>query len=145
MLSIAELWKDYSTCLRRHVGAVVFHPKTWAVVSVGYNDTPIGWPDCGDGGCEPCKGSESVSTRLDCNCVHAEANAIYLAARRGQSVEGCWIATTYKTCGSCMKMYRQAGIVYVIESSGREYTVPHDTDKVMLSVSGEYADRRKEI
>ena len=124
MLAIAELWATYSTCKRRQVGAVVFSPETWAVVSVGYNDTPIAWQDCGDGGCEPCKGSESVSQRLDCNCVHAEANAIFLAARRGQAVGGCWVATTYKTCGACLKMYRQAGIVRVIESSGREYDVP---------------------
>lgn len=89
---------------------MIYHPETKAVISIGYNDTPFGEDDCSDGGCVPCQSDEPVRLKTDCNCVHAEMNAILLAARRGIKVEGCWIAVTYLACPSCLKHMKQAGI-----------------------------------
>jgi len=107
---MASYWSTYSTCKRKKVGAVIFDPKTKAVVSIGYNDTPIGHKDCGAGGCAPCRGSIGTSLMLDCFCVHAETNALLLAARRGTKTDGCEIATSHPICASCRKHLIQAGI-----------------------------------
>src|SRR3990167_7469388 len=111
MLRLAREWSQYSTCVRAQVGAVLFDPTSKAVISIGYNDTPIAFPDCGEGGCPTCKEGESVSLNTDCLCVHAEANAIALAARRGTRTEGAHMATTRKPCNACRKLMTQAGVV----------------------------------
>lgn len=118
MLILADHWSQYSTCVRRQVGAVIFHPETKAVISIGYNDTPIGATDCGDNGCPRCNSvnKEAAKNYLDCNCVHAEANALMLAARWGVKTEGCHMATTFTVCPSCLKHTAQAGIAQIIEA-----------------------------
>lgn len=127
MLNVAELWSSYSTCKRRKVGAVIYHVKTKAVISIGYNDTPMGAIDCGNGGCPVCEGSISTSLYLDCKCVHAETNAILLAANRGVAVGGCsiavWTHDNIGPCSSCRKHLIQAGILYTITPARpNEYT-----------------------
>ncbi len=119
-IRLAREWSQYSTCLRAQVGAVLFDPKSKAVLSIGYNDTPIDFPDCGDGGCKPCQGGESVSRNLECMCVHAESNCLAFAARRGTSTEGAHIATAgHKLCNGCRKLLIQAGVVKVL---GEDFT-----------------------
>lgn len=120
MVALAEHWAQYSTCLKRQVGAVIFNPETKAIMSMGYNDTPIGQQDCGDGGCVRCKGVEAAREYLDCLCVHAEMNGLAFAARYGHETEGCWLATTFTVCPSCRKNLYQAGIVHIVEPE-REY------------------------
>ena len=114
MIMLAEFWAQFSTCLRRQVGAVLFRYDTYAIVGVGYNDTPIGDEDCGEGGCDLCQGVEPVKNLTECSCVHAEMNAILLAARWGTAVQGCNIATTYELCTTCRKHLRQAGINAIV-------------------------------
>ncbi len=114
MLDMAKQWSSYSTCLRKHVGAVIFDPESKGIISVGYNDTPINWINCSDGGCYECQGSLSTSLYIQCRCLHAESNAVFLAARRGIAVEDCWIAVTFQPCTSCIKMFVQVGIKAVV-------------------------------
>lgn len=114
MLRLAEQWGEYSTCLHRQVGAVLYHPDTKAVVGIGYNDTPIGRTDCGDGGCVRCADPETARLSLDCECVHAEMQPVLLAARRGIATEGCYLAVTYPPCKACIKNLVQAGIAAVV-------------------------------
>jgi len=38
MLGNAEYWAQFSTCVRRKVGAVIYNPDNWAVLSSGYNE-----------------------------------------------------------------------------------------------------------
>ena len=120
MLALAELWSDWSTCPRRRVGAVIFDPTNYAVISVGYNDTPTGAKDCGDGGCVACD-QGSVSGRTDCLCVHAEMNAILLARTdiRGMhlavwNVKDGKPVTKNSLCIGCLKHRQQAGITAVL-------------------------------
>ncbi len=74
MLRLARSWAQYSTCVRSQVGAVLFDPDSKAVISIGYNDTPIDYTDCGEGGCNACTGKESARNLDSCMCVHAETN-----------------------------------------------------------------------
>lgn len=118
MRLLADHWKQWSTCVRRKVGAVIYDPDSMFILAVGYNDTPRGELNCGDGGCKACtEGSSSL--RLDCQCVHAEMNALMSAARHGMRLEGAKIVTdgsyeggSYGICDSCKKHLRQAGVTW---------------------------------
>ena len=115
MLDLAEFWSQHSSCLRRQVGAVLYDPKTKAIISVSYNDTAMNATNCGDGGCDLCQEPEDVKvkTALDCHCIHAEMNALLLAGRHGRKTEGAVIAVTHIPCASCHKHLTQAGVTHV--------------------------------
>ncbi len=131
MLMLAALWSQFSTCVRRKVGAVVYDPKTFAILGIGYNDTPIGETDCGDGGCPACA-EGSVRNSTACQCVHGEMNAILLSRA---DVRGAHLAVwnvkdgqviVEPPCVSCHKNRIQAGIDMVVIGDGDhfEYVAP---------------------
>lgn len=117
-------WDDYfmgiarhaarrSNCIRRRVGAIIV--KGRAIVSTGYNGTPMGVTNCYDGGCPRCAANTPPGEGYDtCLCVHAEQNAIVLAARHGTSVEGGVLYSTLRPCFGCVKEVIQAGIKEVV-------------------------------
>jgi dCMP deaminase len=112
-MSMAGLAATRSTCLRRRVGAVIV--KERMLLSTGYNDTPRGLPNCGDGGCERCAGDAPSGTGHDtCLCLHAEQNAIIQAAYHGISINGGSIYVTHQPCLTCAKMILNAGITRVV-------------------------------
>jgi dCMP deaminase len=112
-MNMAELAATRSTCLRRHVGAVIV--KERMVLSTGYNDTPRGLPNCGDGGCERCASDAPSGTGHDtCLCLHAEQNSIIQAAYHGVSINGGAIYVTHQPCLTCAKMILNAGITRVV-------------------------------
>jgi dCMP deaminase len=112
-MSMAGLAATRSTCLRRHVGAVIV--KERMVLSTGYNDTPRGLPNCGDGGCERCASDAPSGTGHDtCLCLHAEQNSIIQAAYHGVSINGGAIYVTHQPCLTCAKMILNAGITRVV-------------------------------
>ncbi len=103
-------------CLGRRVGAVIVREDR--VLSTGYNGTPIGMPNCSEGGCHRCgqrdTGPYPVGGAYDlCVCVHAEQNAILAAARFGQSTLGATLTTTLRPCFGCCKEALQAGVTAV--------------------------------
>src|SRR5438445_12747388 len=78
-MSLARLAATRSTCLRRQVGAVIV--KDRMLLSTGYNDTPRGLPNCGDGGCERCRSDTPAGSGPEtCLCLHAEQTANIQAA-----------------------------------------------------------------
>jgi dCMP deaminase len=110
---MAQLVASRSTCLRRHVGAVIV--KDRMVLSTGYNDTPRGVPNCGDGGCARCASDAPTAVGLDtCLCIHAEMNCVIQAAYHGVSINGATIYVTHQPCLTCAKMLVNAGIRRVI-------------------------------
>ncbi|HLY21808.1 MAG TPA: cytidine/deoxycytidylate deaminase family protein [bacterium] len=112
-MSLAHLAATRSTCLRRHVGAVIV--KDRMVLSTGYNDTPRGVPNCGEGGCARCASEAASGTALDtCLCLHAEQNAIVQAAYHGVSIAGGTIYCTHQPCLTCAKMIVNAGLVRIV-------------------------------
>jgi dCMP deaminase len=103
-------------CLGRRVGAVVVRDDR--VISTGYNGTPIGMPNCSEGGCHRCANRDTTAYPAGrgydlCICVHAEQNAILAAARFGQSTLGATLHTTMRPCFGCLKEALQAGIIAV--------------------------------
>jgi dCMP deaminase len=128
---MASLAATRSTCLRRHVGAVIV--KERMVLSTGYNDTPRGVPNCGDGGCARCAGDAPSGVGLDtCLCLHAEQNSIIQAAYHGVSIAGASIYVTHQPCLTCAKMILNAGIRRVVFTG--DY--PDPTAREMLGAAG---------
>ena len=74
---------------------------------------------------------------------HAERNAIYMAARRGVSTEGCTMIVELTPCVECVRAIIQAGVVEVIinhdrsaEYHGDRYSGEHSTALAMLAEAG---------
>jgi dCMP deaminase len=85
------------------------------IISTGYNGTPMGVKNCFEGGCPRCISDVEPGQGYDtCICVHAEANAILLAARHGNATEGGVLYTTIRPCFSCLKEAVQAGIQEIV-------------------------------
>ena len=112
-MNLAHLAATRSTCVRRQVGAVIV--KDRMVLSTGYNDTPRGMPNCGDGGCERCRSGAAPGAALDtCLCLHAEQNAIIQAAYHGVRIPGAVIYCTHQPCLTCAKMIINAGLGRIV-------------------------------
>ncbi len=100
-------------CRRRAVGALLVNK--WNILSVGYNSVPIGSTSCIDGGCPRCLSNATRHKGYDrCICIHAEQNAILLAARQGTITDGLTMYTTLRPCLDCLKMIVQAGIREIV-------------------------------
>ncbi len=102
-----------STCMRRHVGAVIVKDKR--ILATGYNGAPSGFPHCGETGCLREQRQIPSGERQEiCRGLHAEQNAIIQAALHGVSVAGSDIYTTHQPCITCAKMIINAGIRRVL-------------------------------
>jgi dCMP deaminase len=117
-MQMAELAATRSTCLRRHVGAVIVQDRH--VVATGYNGVPRGIIHCGErGGCLREKLNVPSGERHElCMGLHAEQNAIIQAATLGQSVEGATIYVTHQPCVICAKMIINAGVRRIVVKEG---------------------------
>ena len=117
-MEMAKLTARRSTCLRRHVGAVIVKDKH--IIATGYNGAPRGLAHCEErGGCMRQKlGIPSGQRHELCRALHAEQNAIIQAATLGQSVEGATIYITHQPCVICAKMIINAGIKKIIVAEG---------------------------
>src|SRR5882672_8305720 len=100
-MGIAQQAATRSTCMRKHVGAVIVRDRT--VLSTGYNGSLRGLPHCEYAGCVMQDG-HCVTT------VHAEANAILQAAKNGIAIDGGELYTTASPCWNCFKLIANAGI-----------------------------------
>lgn len=107
--TIARQVATRSTCLRRHVGAVVV--KERRILTTGYSGAPSGLPHCDVVGCLRDElGVPSGERQEICRGVHAEQNAIIQAALHGVSIVGADIYVTHQPCITCAKMIINAGI-----------------------------------
>jgi len=98
-----------STCLRRHVGAILVKEKR--ILATGYNGAPAGLKHCIEVGCLREEASIPSGTRHElCRALHAEQNAIVQAAYHGTSIAGSTLYCTNKPCVICSKMLINAGI-----------------------------------
>lgn len=118
-MAVAYAIAKRSTCSRRNNGAVVATYEG-VVLSTGYNGSLSGMPHC-DHECNCPKsidGWEDVphsklchSSETSCPVsVHAEANAIYFAARHGVAVANSLIYCTTEPCIKCAEAIVQSGI-----------------------------------
>ncbi|MEG1929624.1 MAG: cytidine/deoxycytidylate deaminase family protein [Anaerovorax sp.] len=117
-MEIALLTAKRSTCMRRHVGAVIV--KENRIMSTGYNGAPMGIKHCEErGGCLREQLNIPSGERHElCMALHAEQNAIIQAAHLGQSVAGGTIYVTHQPCVICAKMIINAGIKRIVVKEG---------------------------
>ena len=108
----------YTSCMRRHVGAVIV--KDRHAIATGYNGAPSGIMHCEErGGCIRQQLNVPSGQRHElCMALHAEQNAIIQAAVMGNSVEGGTIYITHQPCAICAKMILNAGIKRIVIKEG---------------------------
>ncbi len=122
-MNVAHEVAKRSTCERAQVGAVIVKDKR--ILTTGYNGSPRGLPHCTEVGCLMDNG-HCVRT------LHAEQNAIIVAALHGVITEGATIYITHQPCFLCAKMIINAGIVQIVYD--QEY--PDDRSSEFLEQAG---------
>lgn len=139
-MQMAELTAKRSTCLRRHVGAVIVKDKH--IVATGYNGAPRGLSHCDElGGCLREKLNVPSGEKHElCRALHAEQNAIIQAATLGQSIEGASIYITHQPCVICAKMIINAGIDKIVVKEG----YPDELSMELLEEAGKRVIMPKE-
>jgi len=117
-MALAKLAASRSTCLSRPAGCVIVCDKQ--VVSTGYNGSMPGVPHCSDEGeCYRRKIRIKGVEKYDfCRSIHAEANAVALAAKLGVSLNGGIAYMTLFPCYSCIKLLVRTGIREVVYELG---------------------------
>ncbi|KXX79315.1 Deoxycytidylate deaminase [Madurella mycetomatis] len=125
-MALASLAAQRSNCMKRRVGCVVVRDKR--VVSTGYNGTPRGMLNCGEGGCGRCNAAQGSGHGLaTCLCIHAEENAL-LEAGRERVREGAVLYCDTCPCLTCSIKIVQVGISEVVYSQG--YSMDGETAAV---------------
>jgi dCMP deaminase len=116
-MQIAFLVSQRSTCMRRHVGAVIVKNKR--MLATGYNGAPSGLKHCLDIGCLRQKLNIPSGQRHElCRGLHAEQNAIIQASLYGISVKESVIYITNQPCVICAKMLINAGVSEIVIAEG---------------------------
>jgi dCMP deaminase len=98
--------KEMSKCISRKVGAIIV--KDNRIISTGYNGTLSGATNCCDYWEDKDPANHHRWSLM--NEIHAEQNAIAIAAKNGISLEGteCW--SSLQPCNSCLLLLVQCGI-----------------------------------
>lgn len=112
-MKIAHEVATRGTCDRKRVGCVLTIDHH--IVSTGYNGSIPGHPHCDD------VGHDLVETLDDRgvprpNCVrtiHAEANAIVQAAKRGSRLEGATAYINTFPCWPCFRLLAGVGVRHI--------------------------------
>ena len=116
-MTIAKEVATRSTCLRRHVGAILV--KDRRILATGYNGAPKNLAHCAVTGCVREKENIPSGERHEiCRALHAEQNALLQAATYGVKIEGATLYCTTQPCVMCAKMLINVGVekIYVLES-----------------------------
>lgn len=108
-MEVVETIAKRSTCLRRHVGAVITYDHR--ILSHGYNGVPSGHEHCCD--TRQCL-KDLAGTEEYKVCIHAEQNAICQCAKRGLALEGATVYVNADVCITCAKLMVSSGIARVV-------------------------------
>jgi len=112
-LAMAMIAGARSTCIRRHVGAVIVAGNR--ILATGYNGSPSGTSHCTDIGClRQQLGVPSGERHEICRGSHAEMNAVAQAASSGTPIQGCEIFVTHEPCSICARLLINAGCRRVV-------------------------------
>lgn len=116
-MAITNLVANRSTCLRRHVGAILVKDKR--ILASGYNGAPSGLKHCEETGCLRDDTDVPSGERHElCRGLHAEQNLIIQAAYHGISINRSILYCTNKPCVICTKMIINAGIKKIYYGEG---------------------------
>jgi len=116
-MDITHLVAKRSTCLRRHVGAILVKDKK--ILATGYNGAPSRLNHCLDIGCLRQQLNIPSGERHElCRGLHAEQNAIIQAAYHGVAIRGAILYCTNHPCIICSKMIINSGIERIVYEEG---------------------------
>ncbi|TEB38877.1 hypothetical protein FA13DRAFT_1724823 [Coprinellus micaceus] len=111
-MTLAALASKRSNCMKRRVGAVLVRDNR--VLATGYNGTPRGLVNCNEGGCTHCNGAfPSISSPIECVCLHAEENALLEAGRERIGHNAVLYCNTCP-CLKCTVKIIQTGVKTVV-------------------------------
>lgn len=120
-MRMALVVSSRATCDRKHVGCVITRDNR--IVSTGYNGSMSGIEHCDE------IGHDMEDTHCQ-RTIHAEANAIAEAAKRGVATNRSTAYVTAMPCWLCFKLLVQSGIrrivyleQYRIEDTGAQRVV----------------------
>ncbi len=108
---LAELRRE-SKCVSRQVAALIV--KDGRIISTGYNGTLKGAPNCCDVHDGDSFDREEHHKWSLMNEIHAEQNAIAVAAKSGISLDGCTCYCSLQPCNTCLLLLIQAGIREIV-------------------------------
>lgn len=119
-MGVAELFCQRSTCVRGQVGCVAV--RDGRIICVGYNGAPAGFDHCTDVGCGGgvMKGSSETGRWMEefpngcTRAVHAEANMVFHAAKKGIPLEDSTVYCTHGPCVNCAYAVINAGIYRLV-------------------------------
>jgi dCMP deaminase len=123
-MKIAKIVAERSTCNRAKIGTIIVKERN--IISTGYNGAPSGLPHCTEVGCLIYT-SKNPDDEEEQNCfrtIHAEINAIALAAKNGICIEGSDIYITASPCYHCLKVLINVGIKNIY------YDKPYKIEKI---------------
>jgi len=117
-MALAKLAASRSTCLSRPTGCVIVRDKQ--VLSTGYNGSMPKAPHCIDEGeCYRRSIKAPDDGKYDfCRSIHAEANAVALAAKEGVELEDSTAYLTLFPCYTCTKLLVRAGVKEIVYEMG---------------------------
>lgn len=107
-MKTAFLFADESKCVSHHVGAVIV--KDRRIISIGYNGTPPGLPNCNEVFNGDSFEREKHHFWSKDNEIHAEMNALAFAAKTNIETEGADMYVTVSPCNDCLKNISMTGI-----------------------------------
>jgi dCMP deaminase len=130
-MEIAKVVSKRSTCIKRHVGAVLV--KDSHILSTGYNGAPSGFKHCSSETCVRQNLKSGEKPEL-CRGVHAEINCIIQAAIHGTSILGnTTLYSTHFPCMNCLKLIINAGIKKLVYKEG--YNMENKVKEEMVNES----------
>jgi len=103
-LELARATARRATCDRKNIGVVLVQDRM--ILAGGYNGSLRGMLHCDEEG-------HLMEDGYCQRTVHAEANAVAQAARKGISLDGVMAYVTAFPCWTCFKLLVQAGVVRV--------------------------------
>lgn len=114
-INIANEISKFSKCQSKKVGCIIVKDKR--IISSGCNGTPSGAINCSElfnseymHEKEYREMHHKFSESMEC---HAEENAILMAAKFGNSIDGAVFYVSMKPCERCLKMIANLNVKYI--------------------------------
>lgn len=101
-----------SKCVSKKVGAII--AKDGRIISTGYNGTISGYHNCNDifdGDTFDKDEHHRWSLLYE---IHAEQNALMMAAKYGIAVNNCTMYVSLQPCNNCLKLILASGIRHIV-------------------------------
>ena len=135
-IAIVDAISSRATCDRGKCGCVI--TKDNRILSTGYVGAPAGIEDCYSAGhlLAEVKDDKGNIKQHCIRTIHAEANAIFYAARYGVSLQGGTIYSTMFPCINCAYAISSVGITKVIAKN--DYQASEDSKKIFEKLKIDY-------